>query len=81
LEERVLYKPTAPYIAFTDVFVYDYTNVDERILDDDSLSVWNLIKEQNLSGSSPLYYIQLSGYCPFYSNDIILPLSDVVAIG
>ncbi len=62
---------TNPYIDFTDVFVYDFSNVIETTLDNDSLKVWKKIKELRNNEVKPLMYIQINGYCQYFSNDYI----------
>ena len=62
---------TNPYIDFTDVFVYDFSNVIETTLDNNSLKVWKKIKELRNNEVKPLMYIQINGYCQYFSNDYI----------
>ena len=60
-----------PYIDITDTFVYDFSSVNENNLDEDSLSVWNSIKKMNNNEAKPLMYIQINGYCNFFSDDYV----------
>lgn len=62
---------TNPYIDFTDVFVYDFSNVIETTLDNNSLKVWKKIKELRNNEVKPLMYIQINGYCQYFPNDYI----------
>ena len=61
-----------PYIDITDTFVYDFSNVNENDLDEESLSVWNSIKKMNNNEAKPLMYIQINGYCNYFSDDYIV---------
>lgn len=60
-----------PYIDFTEVFVYDFSNVEETTLEDNSLLIWEQIKELRNNEAKPLMYIQINGYCQYFSNDYI----------
>lgn len=57
------------FIDFTDVFVYDFRGVDESALDKDSLLLWKEIKKLHNNETNPLMYIEINGYCPYYSDD------------
>ena len=62
---------TNPYIDFTEVFAYDFNNVDESNLDDNSLLIWEEIKGLRNNEVKPLMYIQINGYCQYLPNDYI----------
>ena len=54
-----------PFVDFTDVFVYDFSDVNE---DKDSMTVLEIIKNLRNNEATPLMYIELNGYCPYYSD-------------
>ena len=57
-----------PFIDFTDVYAYDFSDVNEVVLDEYSMSVWEKIKSLHNNEATPLMYIELNGYCPYYGD-------------
>ena len=57
-----------PFVDFTDVFVYDFSDVNEAALDKDSMKVWGKIKSLRNNEATPLMYIELNGYCPYFGD-------------
>ena len=66
----------SPYIAFADIFVYDFRNADESNMDNTSLKLWNAIKDVGLTETRPIMYIQLSGYINYLNDYLITPLNE-----
>ena len=60
------------FVDFSDVFVFDFVNVDETKLDHYSLMLWERIKKIRNNEVKPLMYIQINGYCQY--NSVNLPL-------
>ena len=69
-----------PFVDFTDVFVYDFENIIETTLDDNSLLLWELIKEVRNNEAKPLMYVQINGYCQYFSDDYIATQLGVTGI-
>ncbi len=64
----------APYISFTDTFVYDFSTVNENDLDNGAYQIWNGIKALSKEESAPIMYIELSGFLN-YLGDTYKPTS------
>ena len=60
-----------PYVSFTNTFVYDFSKVDESSLDEQTSQLWNAIKALNNGESTPIMYIELSGYCNYFNDSYI----------
>ena len=78
---KVGYAPTAfdtrlnsaSYLSFTDVLVYDFRNVDENTLDNQSLTLWNILKTY-YTESRPMMYVELAGYHAYLNSDLLTPI-------
>lgn len=57
-----------PYISFTDTFVYDFSRVNESNLDKITSKMWNDIKALNGGESTPIMYIELSGFSNLWGD-------------
>lgn len=67
-----------PYFAITDAFIYDFRDINEASMSEDSLNMWNFIKEEIGEGKTPLMYIELDGYaCKFFNNYIVTSFDDI----
>lgn len=64
------------FVDFSDVFVYDFSNVDETKLNKKSLSLWTAIKKIRNNEVMPLMYIQINGYCQYYSGNLASNLDE-----
>lgn len=60
-----------PYFAVSDAFVYDFREIDEASMSENSLKIWNYIKETVGYGKTPLMYIELDGYACAYPHHYI----------
>ena len=56
------------YLSFADTFVYDLGNVDASSSDADTSFLWNEIKALNNGESTPIMYVELSGFCNYYGD-------------
>ncbi len=56
------------YLAFNDVFVYDFRGLDETNLNEGTEGVWNVIKQLR-NGATPIFYIELKGYNSYYNSE------------
>ena len=79
-KERVKDYILDPFVDFTDVFAYDFNNVDESNLDDNSLLIWKEIKGLRNNEAKPLMYIEINGYCRYFSDYYIATQLGEIAI-
>lgn len=64
------------FVDFTDVFVYDFSNVDETKLNKKSLSLCTRIKKIRNNEVMPLMYIQINGYCQYFFGNLASDLDE-----
>ena len=57
-----------PYVSFTNTFIYDFSKVNERDLNEPMSRLWDSIKALNNGESAPIMYIELSGYCNYFND-------------
>ena len=60
-----------PHLSFTDVLVYDFRDVDENNMDNQSLLLWNTLKT-HYDEAKPIFYVELAGYHTYFNDGLML---------